>query len=83
MELSQKAKDYIFTEGEYTGKRPSEMLNHYLLIQYMHYLTNSSWVSEENKIVYKELIDYARKNYEWVSYIVDGRKQEEKIESNK
>ena len=70
MELSEAAKNYVFPIGEYHGQRPSEMLNHYLVIQKMDYLLSRDWIPEETKSIYKELINYARNKYDWVSYIV-------------
>ena len=68
--LSEQAQNYVFPEGEYKGKRASEMLNHYLVIQYMNYLLGRSWVDQQVKDIYKELINYAKNKYDWVSYIV-------------
>ena len=70
MELSEAAKKYRFPDGEYKNCAPSEMLNQYLLIQYMDYLTRSPFISKDIKNIYNELIDYAYKKYEWVQYII-------------
>ena len=72
--LSEEAQKYKFTEGEYKDKVISEMLNHYLVIQRIDYLTRCQWVKEEDKIIYKELINYADKKYDWVKYIVKNEK---------
>ena len=72
--LSEESQKNIFAEGEYKGKIASEMLNHYLVIQYMDYLIGSTWTTQEDKIIYKELINYANKKYDWVKYIVKNEK---------
>ena len=59
MELSKQAQEYMFNVGEYTGKRPAEMLNHCLIVDYMEFLLRSDWF--ENKEIIKELVDYANK----------------------
>ena len=72
--LSQEARDFVFKSGEYIGKRPSEMLNHYLVIQCMNYMLGCSWVDQHDKFVYRELIDHAKKSYDWVKYISKDEK---------
>ncbi len=72
--LSQDAQNYVFSEGELANKRPFEMLNNYLVIQYMHYLIKNNWSSEKDKNIYKELIEFASNIYPWVNYIVNEKK---------
>ena len=55
--VSDQAKSYMFKIGEHTGKRPAEMLNHYLIVEYMQFLLRSDWF--EDKEIIKELVDYA------------------------
>jgi len=72
--LSEAAKEYRFTEGEYKNCAPSEMLNHYIMIQHMNYMLGCSWVDQHDKFVYRELIDHAKKLYDWVNYITKNEK---------
>ena len=59
MELSKQAQEYMFKIGGYTGKKPSEMLNHYLVVEYMEFLLRCDWF--EDKEIIKELVEYANK----------------------
>ena len=60
MELSEAAKSYVFQDGEYAGKKPSEMLDEYQVIMLMGYLLRCSWVSSEVKNIYKELCSFKK-----------------------
>ena len=68
--LSQEASDFVFKSGEYKDQKPSELLNHYLLIMYLAYELTRNHVSEKEKVIYKELIEHARTKYDWVDVAV-------------
>ena len=58
-ELSDSARNFKFETGEYKDMVISEMLNHYLVIQYMEYFIKAKWY--ENKAPLIELVNYAHK----------------------
>ena len=49
MELSESAKLFTFSSGEYKDQKPSELLNHYLLIMHLAYELTRNLASENEK----------------------------------
>ena len=68
--VSEQAKNYTFPEGEYKNCIAYEMLNHYLVIQYMAHELSRNYGTDDERKIYKELIEYAKTKYTWVDLVI-------------